>query len=112
VLNVKVERTNELVTLVCEGELAAGDENSLLCAALGFYGRDIALDLGGVTSIDSSGIGALIALQAAGIYIRLKDVSEEVSKALRARDAESLFEAREADCDESAGAVMCAAAMV
>jgi anti-anti-sigma regulatory factor len=111
VLNVTVERRHKAVTLVCDGELAAGDENGLLCAALRHYGQDIALDLGGVTGIDSSGIGALIVLQAAGVYPRLKNVPEEVNGALRARNAESLFDICEGDRDERAAAVMCAAAM-
>jgi anti-anti-sigma regulatory factor len=111
VLKVTVERTREAVTLVCHGELAAGGENGLLCAALGHYGRDIALDLGRLTKVDSSGVGALIALQAAGVYLRLKSVPEEVRRALRARNAEPLFEIWEGDRDERAAAVMCAAAM-
>jgi anti-anti-sigma factor len=112
VLNVTVDRRHEEVTLVCEGELAAGNENGLLCAALGNYGRDIALDLGGVTRVDSSGIGALIALQAAGVYLRLKNVPEEVRRALSETNAESLFEILERDRDERAAAMMCAATMV
>jgi anti-anti-sigma regulatory factor len=112
VLNVRVERTYETVTLVCEGELAAGGENGLLCAALGHYGNDIALDLGGVTMIDSSGIGALVALQAAGVYLRLRNVPEKVRRALSERNAGSLFEICEGGRDERAAAMMCAAAMV
>jgi anti-anti-sigma regulatory factor len=112
VLNVTVERTYETVTLVCEGELATGHEDGLLCTALGKYGQDIDLDLGGITRVDSSGIGALIALQAAGVYVRLKNVPEKVRRALTERNAESLFEICEGDRDERAAAMMCAAAMV
>ncbi len=111
-LKVTVERAREAVTLVCAGELAAGGENGLLCAALGHYGHDIALDLGGLTKVDWSGVGALIALQAAGVYLRLKNVPEEMRRALRARNVEPLFEICEGDRDERAAAVMCAAAMV
>jgi anti-anti-sigma regulatory factor len=112
VLNATSKGRYETVTLVCEGELAAGNENGLLCAALGQYGNDIDLDLGGVTRVDSSGIGALIALQAAGVYLRLSNVPEEVRRALREKHAESVFEICEGDRVERAAAMMCAAAMV
>jgi len=43
----------------------------LLCAVIQQHGRDIIVDLSGVTAIDAAGIGALVSLQAAGTYLRL-----------------------------------------
>jgi anti-anti-sigma regulatory factor len=43
-----------------------GLESTLLCAAVPHYGRDIIVDLSGVSAIEAAGIGALVSLQAAG----------------------------------------------
>jgi anti-anti-sigma regulatory factor len=91
-LNVFVENLGEVVVLHCHGELVRGQENSLLCAALTHYGRDIIVDLAEVDAVDAAGRGALLALQAAGVYMRLQNPSGPVREMLRDDSMESLFE--------------------
>ncbi|HWO31583.1 MAG TPA: hypothetical protein VNO32_22545 [Candidatus Acidoferrum sp.] len=43
-----------------------GQESTLFCAAVPHYGRDMIVDLSGVSPIEAAGIGALVSLQAAG----------------------------------------------
>jgi len=54
-----------------------------LCAAVQQQGRDVILDLRKVDAIDAAGIGALVSLQAAGIYLKLMAPSEHVREILR-----------------------------
>jgi anti-anti-sigma regulatory factor len=91
-LNVNMENLGEGVVLRCQGELVRGEESSLLCAALGNYGRDIIVDLSEVEMIDAAGSGALLALQAAGVYLRLQNPSAPVLEFLRGKEMDSLFE--------------------
>jgi anti-anti-sigma regulatory factor len=91
-LNVSVENLGEEVLLRCQGELVRGKESSLLCAALGNYGHEIIVDLAEVEAIDAAGSGALLALQAAGVYLRLQNPSGPVLDFLRGKRMESLFE--------------------
>ena len=94
-LNVNVENLEGAVVLRCQGELARGEESSLLCSALGNHGQDIIVDLAEVEAIDAAGSGALLALQAAGVYLRLQNPSGLVRDLLRAKRMESLFETLE-----------------
>jgi anti-anti-sigma factor len=89
-LNVTVENTRDVVILRCEGRLVGGEEAALLCAALQ-YGPDISLELSGVTAVDADGLGALLALQAAGIYLRLENPSEPVRQILHSAGLDSIF---------------------
>jgi len=91
-LTVTIQDQNDVVTLRCAGKVVSGAETSILCTALGHYERDVILDLTEVDEIDGAGVGALIALQAAGIYLRLKDLAEPVREALSRTGAESIFE--------------------
>jgi anti-anti-sigma factor len=91
-LNVTVEGVRGAVALRCEGRLVRGQETALLCAAI-----QITLDLSGVTSIDAAGIGALVSLQAAGIYLRLADPTETVREVLTLTKLDSVFEISESD---------------
>jgi ABC-type transporter Mla MlaB component len=68
---VTIESARGVVTVRCRGRLVRGQETALLCAVVQQHGRDIILDLSGVTAIDAAGIGALVSLQAAGSYLRL-----------------------------------------
>lgn len=94
-LNVNVETLGGAVTLRCQGDLVRGEESSLLCSALGNYGQDLIVDLAEVEVIDAAGSGALLALQAAGVYLRLQNPSGPVRELLRAKRMESLFETLE-----------------
>jgi anti-anti-sigma factor len=64
----------------------------LLCAAVQEHGKDVVVDLEGVIAIDAAGIGALLSLQAAGIYLRLVSPTEPVREALRLTGLEKVFE--------------------
>ena len=96
-LNVVEENLGEVVVLRCQGDLVREEETSLLCAALGNYGRDIVVDLSEIDRIDAAGSGALLALQAAGVYLRLLNPSRLVREFLRSKKMESLFEILEHD---------------
>jgi len=91
-LRVSVEDSGHIVILHCGGRIVAGDETAILCAAVRRGGRSIVLDLSEVTGIDAAGIGALVALQAAGIYLVLLDPTEPVRHVLQMTGMESLFE--------------------
>ena len=80
------------VTVRCYGRLVYGRESALFCAALSRHGRDIIVDLSGVTAIDAAGIGALVALQGVGTRLRLVDPSESVGRVLRLANLDSVFD--------------------
>ncbi len=100
VLNVTVESARGVVTVRCQGRLVRGQETALLCAVIQQRGRDIILDLSGVTAIDAAGIGALVSLQAAGTYLRLVRPSMAVRQVLRLTTLDSIFEISESECTE------------
>ncbi len=91
-LNVTVERLDEAVVLHCAGRIVRGEETALLCAASRQHGRTIILDLENVEAIDAAGIGALVALQAAGIYVQLMNPNEHVRDILRITQVDSILE--------------------
>ncbi len=70
-MHITVEIARGVVNVRCQGRLVRGWETAPLCAVIQQHGRDIVLDLSGVTAIDAPGIGALVSLQAAGAYLRL-----------------------------------------
>src|SRR5258708_29489683 len=70
-LNVTVESARGVVTVRCQGRLVRGQETALLCAVIQQHGRDIILDLSGVTAIDAAGRGAPVSPQAGCICLRL-----------------------------------------
>ena len=71
-----------------------------MCAVFQQNGRDIILDLSSVTAIDAAGIGALVSLQAAGIYVRLVSPSFAVYRILRLIGLDSVFEISEPECSK------------
>jgi len=91
-LKVTVEDLREVVILHCVGRIVRGAETAILCAAVRQHGRNIILDLGGVDALDAAGVGVLISLQAAGIYLRLMDPNQNVREVLRVTELESVFE--------------------
>jgi anti-anti-sigma factor len=103
-LNVAVESACGVVTVRCQGRLVRGQETALLCAVIQRRGRDIILDLSGVTALDAAGIGALVSLQAAGTYLRLVGPSLVVRQVLKLTSLDSVFEISESECcEEPAG---------
>src|ERR1700735_2343694 len=57
------------------------------------------LDLGGVNAIDAAGIGLLITLQAAGIYLQLLNPTRRVQEILKLTKLDSVFEICESPSD-------------
>lgn len=91
-LTVTVEKLDETVVLRCAGRIVRGDETTLLCAASRQHGRSVLLDLEKVEAIDAAGIGALVALQAAGIYVQLRNPNERVREILGITQVDSILE--------------------
>jgi anti-anti-sigma factor len=91
-LTVTVENRNEVVVLHCAGRIVRGEETALLCAASRQNGRTLIVDLERVDGIDAAGIGALVALQAAGIYVQLMNPSAPVREVLRVTRVDSILE--------------------
>jgi len=94
VLTVTIQNAGDLVILHCQGRIVRGEESALLCAAVRQHGQDqdIVLDLADVIAIDATGIGALVSLQAAGIYLKLINPSEQVRYLLRITGLNSVIE--------------------
>jgi anti-anti-sigma factor len=95
-LNITVEDLNDIVVLHCVGRIVRGEETALLCAASQHHGRSVVVDFGGVDRIDAAGIGLLVSLQAAGIYLRLMNPNSSVREMLRVTHLDSIFEVCEA----------------
>jgi anti-anti-sigma factor len=91
-LNVTIERLNDTVVLHCTGRIVRGEETALLCAASRQHGRTVVIDLGRVDAVDAAGIGMLVSLQAAGIYLRLMNPNQQVREMLRVTHLDSIFE--------------------
>lgn len=90
------KNSRESVTLRCHGRIVRGEETKVLCAVLRRKVREITLDLREVTEIDAAGIGALVSLQAAGIYLTLANPTPTVREVLRLTKLDSVFEIIEA----------------
>jgi anti-anti-sigma factor len=94
VLHMSIEELGESVILRCTGRIVSGHESALLCSAVGQYGRNVILDLTNVETIDAAGVGALISLQAAGIYLQLLDPNKALREVLRVTRLDRVFEIR------------------
>ncbi|MGB6385049.1 MAG: STAS domain-containing protein [Terriglobales bacterium] len=91
-LTVITKNLSDAVILQCSGRLVRGEETALLCSAIQQHGRTVILDLQGVDAIDAAGIGVLISLQAAGIYLKLINPNAQVRELLRITKLDSIFE--------------------
>jgi len=91
-LTVITERLGDVVTLRCAGRIVRGQETAILCAAVQQHRRHLVLDLAGVDAIDAAGVGLLVSLQAAGIYLQLLNPSKPVREVLRMTHLDSVFE--------------------
>ena len=94
-LTLTLECLDGTTILGCHGKLVRNEETALLCLAVGLHGQNVVLDLSHTTAIDGSGIGALISLQAAGIFLTLRNPNEQVTRSLPLHRVESIFEIRE-----------------
>jgi len=100
-LKVSVEDLGDVVILHGIGGILRGEEAALLCPAVGLRGRDLVLDLSQVDGIDAAGIGALVALQAAGVYLKIVNASRAVREVLKVTGVDSIFEIFAAPTDIS-----------
>jgi anti-anti-sigma factor len=91
-LTVTVEGFGEVLVLRCAGRIACGDETAILCSALHQDSENIVLDLTEVDAIDAAGIGALVSLQAAGVYLELGNPTRRVREILKVTKLDSIFE--------------------
>src|SRR5215475_15249910 len=91
-ISANEKNVRESVTLRCHGRIVRGEETKLLCAVLRRKVREITLDLRDVTEIDAAGIGALVSLQASGIYLTLANPTANVREVLRLTKLDSVFE--------------------
>jgi anti-anti-sigma factor len=96
-LTLHTEDLGDKVILHCSGRIVHGNETRILCAALHRHKREILLELSNVHSIDAAGLGALISLQAAGIYVRLLNPSHTVRELLKISKLDSIFEIIESE---------------
>jgi anti-anti-sigma factor len=109
-LTVAAKNSDEGVVLLCQGRIVKGDETAVLCAAIGQNRRDVTLDLAGVDAIDAAGIGLLVSLQAAGIYLRLLNPIGPIRDLLRVTQLDSVFEICESHPSQPMAAETAAAA--
>ncbi len=92
VLKVSVNHVGNAAILKCEGRIVRGEESRLLCAAIG--SSEAILDLSAVDSIDAAGVGMLVSLQAAGVYLTLLNPNEAVSEVLHVTGLDTVFDIR------------------
>src|ERR1700675_4279882 len=107
-LTVTVKESDDGVVLQCQGRIVRGDETAILCAAVPQERRNVTLDLTGVDAIDAAGIGALVSLQASGIYLTLLNPTEQVREVLRVAQLASIFEIRESRAAQELTMTPCA----
>ena len=91
-LHVNSEELGDSIVLHCTGRIVKGEETALLCPAVRQRGRNVILDLGEVDAIDAAGVGALISLQAAGIYLQLINPTKAVREVLHVTGVDSVLE--------------------
>ena len=91
-LTVTIQEVGHLAVLRCVGRIVRGEETAILCTAVRQRWREVVLDLSRVDAIDAAGIGALLSLQAAGIYLKLRDPSRRVREILRITKLDSVVE--------------------
>lgn len=90
-LTVSIQNVNDVAILKCRGRLVRGEEKSLLCAAA-WLPQQVILDMSEVEAIDAGGIGLLVSLQAAGIYLTLLNPTEPVRDVLRLTEVDSIVQ--------------------
>ena len=96
-LKVTIQKLGGVAILRCQGRIVRRQETTILCAAVQQNGRDVILDLSKVDAIDAGGLGALVSLRAAGIYLKLMDPTAQVREILRVTKLDSIFEICESE---------------
>src|SRR5260370_42093420 len=88
---VHVERVRALAVVRCWGRMVRGHESAVLCSAMQQESRNVVLDLTEVDAIDAAGCGALLSLQAAGVYLKLLNPSRQGRETLKVPRLNSIF---------------------
>ena len=91
-LTVTLQGQSNPLVLRCAGRIVRGSETSLLCAVMQQNRSHVILDFSDVESIDAAGIGVLLSLQAAGIYLTLLNPTTPVRELLRVTNVDSVIE--------------------
>ncbi|HLJ88381.1 MAG TPA: STAS domain-containing protein [Candidatus Angelobacter sp.] len=91
-LKITVENHGEETILRCQGRIIRGDDTTLLEAAIQQETHNIVLDFCEVEAIDAAGIGALVVLQAAGIYLKLINPNEQIRGVLKLTKLDTIIE--------------------
>lgn len=94
-LNVSAQNVEGVLNLRCSGRIVRGEVDIILCAAVREHAKEVILDLSEVTAIDAGGIGALLSLQAAGIYLKLVNATPPVREVLRLTSTDRVLEISE-----------------
>jgi anti-anti-sigma factor len=92
VLNLMFHNQGSLLTLRCSGRIVLGKTDEIVCAAIRQHAKEVILELSEVSAIDAAGIGALLTLQAAGIYLKLVNPTAAVRSVLRLTNTDRVFE--------------------
>jgi anti-anti-sigma factor len=92
VLKVSVNHVGNAAILQCEGRIVRGEESRLLCASIG--SKEAIIDLSAVEAIDAAGVGMLVSLQAAGVYLTLLNPNDAVSNVLHLTGLDTVFDIR------------------
>lgn len=87
--------SGDALVLECHGRIVRGNETSILCSAARQNVANVVIDLKEVETIDAAGIGALVSLQAAGIYLKLANPTPAVREIFRVTHLDSVFEISE-----------------
>jgi anti-anti-sigma factor len=98
-LNITVHDSEDGVTLSCFGKIVRGVETEVLCAASRHMGQNITIDMRHVDGIDAAGLGALVSLQAAGIYLKLANPNKQMREVLRITNLDTVFEFCESEAE-------------
>jgi anti-anti-sigma factor len=104
-LKVTVVSSGDVLMLECRGRIVRGDETAILCSAAGQNAQSLVVDLTAVETIDAAGVGALVSLQAAGVYLTLANPNPQVREILRVTKLDSIFEIRDGNgqsCEKNA----------
>jgi|SRR5215471_3171611 len=98
-LTVEICSSGGATIVSCAGRLVYGDEANNLCAALGDIlpaARRVIVDLAGLESIDSAGLGELVLLQmwaeAAGYELKFANPNRWIQQLLELTNLTSLFD--------------------
>jgi anti-sigma B factor antagonist len=103
-LKITTRTIQEIVVLNCDGRIVLGDESAALrdtVRELLGQSKQLVLNLGGVSYIDSGGLGTLVSLYTtahnAGASIKLSNLTQRVGDLLQVTKLLTIFEVYETE---------------